>query len=75
VSGSQTKRLREFFAVNFLAGAESNLSGAVTGKWGGWGTEEEVRYEYASVLPYLILLALAGAMAHLWVIARQRGRT
>jgi hypothetical protein len=75
VSGSQTNRLRESFAVNFLAGAESNLSAALTGKWGGWGTEEEVRYEYASVLPYLILLALAGALAHLWMIARQRGRT
>jgi hypothetical protein len=75
VSGAQTNRLRESFAVNFLAGAESNLSAAVTDKWGAWGTEEEVRYEYASVLPYLILLALAGALAHLWMIARQRGRT
>jgi len=75
VSGTQTNRLREQFAVNFLAGAESNLSAATTGKWGGWGTEEEVRFEYASVLPYLILLALASALAHLWMIARQRGRT
>jgi len=74
-SGTQTNRLRENFAVNFLAGAESNLSSALTGNWGGWGTEEEVRFEYASILPYLILLALAGAMAHLWMIARQRGRT
>ena len=74
-SGAQTNRLRESFAVNFLAGAESNLSAAITDKWGAWGTEEEVRYEYASVLPYLILLALAGALAHLWMIARQRGRT
>ena len=73
-SGSNTNQLNDSFAVNFLAGNESNLSRATTGQWGKWGTENEIRMEYASILPYLVLLALAVMVWHLYCIARQGGR-
>ena len=73
-SGSGTNRMSETFAVNFLAGEESNLAQAVSGDWGKWGTENEIRLEYASILPYLVLLALAIMVWHLACIARQGGR-
>jgi hypothetical protein len=73
-SGSGTNRMSETFAVNFLAGEESNLARAVSGDWGKWGTENEIRLEYASILPYLVLLALAIMVWHLACIARQGGR-
>ena len=73
-SGSNTNQLNETFAVNFLAGNESDLSRAVTGEWGKWGTENEIRMEYASILPYLVLLALAVMAWHLYCIAKQGGR-
>jgi hypothetical protein len=73
-SGSNTNQLNETFAVNFLAGDESDLSRAVTGEWGKWGTENEIRMEYASILPYLVLLALAVMAWHLYCIAKQGGR-
>ena len=73
-SGPATNQLSEQFAVNFIAGAESNLSRAKTGEWGKWGTETEIRFEYASILPYLILLALAVTVGHLFCINTQGGR-
>ena len=73
-SGSLTNRLSQLFSVNFIAGAESDLSKAATGESGGWRTDTDLRFEYASILPYLILLALAFAVGHLFVIARQGGR-
>ena len=65
---------RSLFSVNFIAGAESDLSKAATGESGGWRTDSDLRFEYATILPYLILLALAFAVGHLFVIARQGGR-
>ena len=73
-SGSGTNRMNETFAANFLAGEESNLSRATTGEWGQWATENEIRMEYASILPYLVLLALAFMAGHVYCIARQGGR-
>ena len=73
-SGSLTNRLSQLFSVNFIAGAESDLSKAATGESGGWRTDTDLRFEYASILPYLILLALAFTVGHLFVIARQGGR-
>lgn len=73
-SGSGTNLLSETFAVNFLAGKESDLSRAATGQWGQWGTENEIRMEYASILPYLVLLALAFMVWHVFCIAKQGGR-
>ena len=74
-SGSGTNRLSELMAINFLAGEESNLARAVTGDWGQWETDHEIRLEYASILPYLVLFALAIMVWHLYCIARQGGRT
>ena len=73
-SGPLTNRLSQEFSVNFIAGEESDLSKAATGESGGWRTDSDLRFEYASILPYLILLALAFAVGHLFVIARQGGR-
>ena len=73
-SGPTTNQLSEQFAVNFIAGAESSLAQAKTGEWGKWGTETEIRFEYASILPYLILLALAVTVGHLFCINKHGGR-
>ena len=73
-SGPATNQLSEQFAVNFIAGAESSLAQAKTGEWGKWGTETEIRFEYASILPYLILLALAVTVGHLFYINKHGGR-
>ena len=47
---------------------------ASSGEWGKWGTETEIRFEYASILPYLILLALAVTVGHLFCINKHGGR-
>ena len=66
--------MSEKFAVNFIAGEESSLARASTGEWGKWGTKTEIRFEYEAFLPYLILLALMGTVAHLYYINRHGGR-
>ena len=43
-------------------------------EWGKWGMETEIRFEYASILPYLILLALAVTVGHLFCINKHGGR-
>ena len=73
-SGPGTNRLSEKFAVNFIAGEESSLARARSGEWGKWGTKTEIRFEYEAFLPYLILLALMGTVAHLYCINRHGGR-
>ena len=73
-SGPATNRLSESFAVNFLAGAESSLIHAKTGEWGSWGTESEIRFEYATIMPYLVLLGLMLMVGHLFCIHKQGGR-
>ncbi len=65
-----TDRSTNVFAVNFLAPEESNLSGCATGEWGGGGQEEDIRYEYESVLWLFLLLALIMMAWHLYVLAR-----
>jgi len=74
VSGSETNRLSEQFAVNFIAGEESSLAGVATGEWGQWGTKMEIRFEYAAFLPYLVLLALIGTVVHLYFVSKHGGR-
>ncbi len=73
-SGFAFEETTETFAVNFLAGQESDLSKATAGEWGSWDTETDVRIEYANFLPYLVLAALAAMAWHLFCISRQKGR-
>lgn len=73
-SGPATNRLKESFAVNFLAGAESSLVHAETGEWGRWGTDSEIRFEYATIMPYLVFLGLMLMAGHLYAIHKQGGR-
>jgi hypothetical protein len=61
------------FAVNPLAAEESDLSGRVTGQWGKWSAENETRYAESSVAWLFALAALALLVAHLYLIAKQRG--
>ena len=73
-SGFALEEITETFAVNFLAGQESDLSQATSGEWGDWDTEKDVRIEYANFLPYLVLAALGIMAWHLFCISNQRGR-
>jgi hypothetical protein len=59
-------------AVNFLAPQESDLAAGATGRWGAWGNEREIRYEYESVLWIFLLLALIILTLHLCVLARSK---
>lgn len=73
-SGFALEETTETFAVNFLAGQESDLSNATSGEWGDWNTDKDVRIEYANFLPYLVLAALVVMAGHLFCISNQRGR-
>jgi hypothetical protein len=65
-----TDQWTNLFAVNFLAPEESDLTGCITGEWGQWLQEQDVRYEYESVLWLFLLLALGVLTWHLSVLAR-----
>ncbi|MSR66217.1 MAG: hypothetical protein EXS24_02455 [Pedosphaera sp.] len=65
--------MKEFFAVNFIAPEESDLTGAQTGSHGGWEEKRSVQMEYASVLPFFVLGALATLLTHAWWIVRGKG--
>ena len=67
--GSVTNR----FAVNPLAADESDLSAAVTGHWGEWGTDSERRMEEASLVWIFGLAALALLVTHLYLVATAKG--
>jgi hypothetical protein len=62
------------FAVNALSADESDLTGSVSGRWGDWLDETSLRLEYQSVGWVLLLLAVAIATLHLFLVARGRGR-
>jgi hypothetical protein len=63
------------FAVNALSADESDLGGCTSGRWGDWLDETSLRLEYQSIAWVLLLLVLAIASAHLWLVARGRGRS
>jgi hypothetical protein len=62
------------FAVNALSADESDLTGCVSGRWGDWLDETTLRLEYQSIAWILLLLVLAIATVHLFLVARSRGR-
>jgi hypothetical protein len=64
-----------FFAVNALSANESDLSGCTSGRWGDWLDETSLRLEYQSIAWVLLLLVLAIASVHLFLVARGRGRS
>jgi hypothetical protein len=63
------------FAVNALSANESDLGGCTSGRWGDWLDETSLRLEYQSIAWVLLLLVLAIAAVHLWLVARGRGRS
>ena len=65
--------MKELFVVNFIAPEESDLTAAKTDTVGGWEENRSVQMEYASVLPFFVLGALATLLSHAWLIARQKG--
>jgi hypothetical protein len=61
------------FAVNPLAGDESDLQHCASGQWGNWDSGIEQRYEQ-SPLAWLFALAALGLLtAHLWLLAAGKG--
>src|SRR5262249_43550690 len=58
------------FAANALQREESDLTQAVTGKWGNWANATALQWEYRSVAWALLLLALIALAIHAWLIAR-----
>ncbi len=63
------------FAVNALSANESDLTGCVSGRWGDWMDETSLRLEYQSIAWILLLIAVAIATLHLFLVARSRGRS
>jgi hypothetical protein len=63
------------FAVNTLQRDESDLQSCVTGRWGDWLDETALRLEYQSIAWILLLLVLAILSLHLFLVARNAGRT
>jgi len=57
------------FAVNALAGEESDLRQCASGDWGTWLSERAVATEYAPVAWMLVLAALAALVAHAAVLS------
>jgi hypothetical protein len=60
------------FAVNALDADESNLTEAVTGRWGDWLDDTTLRLEYRGVYWVLLLVLLGVALVHLMLMARGR---
>jgi hypothetical protein len=61
------------FAVNLLAGDESDLSKCASGTWGKWSEDTERRFEETSVLWAFALGALAIMTTHMFLVAKGRG--
>src|SRR5262249_33699823 len=61
------------FAVNPLAGDESDLSSCRSGDWGNWGADTEQRYEQSPLAWLFALGALGLLVAHLWLLAIGKG--
>jgi hypothetical protein len=58
------------FAANPLDRDESDLTGCATGRWGDERDATTLRLEYRDVTWALVLLALAVATLHLWMVSR-----
>jgi hypothetical protein len=69
-----TERSTNIFVVNFLAPQESDLRSCVTGRWGEWQNDPEIRFEYESVLWIFLLLSLVALNLHLVALARSKAR-
>lgn len=67
-----TAQSTNLLAVNFLAPQESDLTSCITGRWGEWRNEREIRYEYESVLWVFLMLALVALTIHLITLARSK---
>jgi hypothetical protein len=61
------------FAVNPLAGDESDLQACTTGQWGDWDAGAERRYEQSPMAWMFALGALGLLTAHLWLLAAGKG--
>jgi hypothetical protein len=59
------------FAANPLNRDESDLMKCATGRWGDEPASALIRGEYRDVSAWLVLLALAVAVLHVWVLARK----
>ena len=57
------------FAVNPLAGDESDLQACVSGQWGNWEAGAENRYEQSPMAWLFALGALCLLTAHLWFLS------
>ncbi len=62
------------FAVNALSANESDLTGCVSGRWGDWLDETSLRLEYQSISWILLLLVVAIATLHLFLVAKTNHR-
>src|SRR5262249_30848490 len=63
------------FAVNPLAGDESDLQACASGQWGNWEADAKHRYEQSPMAWIFALGALALLTAHLWFLAAGKGET
>jgi hypothetical protein len=61
------------FAVNPLAGDESDLEKCASGQWGNWEAGVEHRYEQSPMGWLFALIALGLLTAHLWFLAAGKG--
>lgn len=61
------------FAANPLTRDESDLTACATGRWGDDPDPTTLRLEYRDVSWALALLAAAGVVLHLWLVARATG--
>ncbi len=61
------------FVANALAADESNLSQCTTGEWGQWKNDNERRFEEASLVWIIGLVALAVLATHLFLSAGKKG--
>jgi hypothetical protein len=59
------------FAASALNRDESDLTKCATGRWGDEPAGALIRGEYRDVTAWLVLLALAVAALHVWVLARR----
>lgn len=59
------------FAANALNRDESDLTKCVSGRWGDEITESTLRSDYRDVTAWLVLIALAIATLHVWLLARK----
>lgn len=60
------------FALNAFTPEESDLRNAITGEWGNWLEHGREQTAWRSLVPFLLLLALATLLAHWYVMCRFR---